>query len=385
MPHLITSTRQRSAAETLAAIQPVFPKYDIHGYADHTPEGLSIIRATEIFRENPRSGYMNLGKGFGLEASLASGYMEAIELSTIEHDPEVPLEMIRSVAKDDFIYCGGDRKVRLVESIDASQVNFSLIPGIDLLSGVECYGFDFDHYLSRDAFLSKACSTNGLASGNTIEEARLHAIYEIIERHVGMIAFKTPKKAKVIELKEIPSPLDEAIDEIRSLGMQCELFQLGRLFDVNVIQCSLAFFSDGGRPGISFGFGAHHSPTIAISRALSEAVQVYSVTKAIRDRSIPRDRLKGGLLVSARQLSSTYTSRQMRTLNARLLACSGTSLSLDFETGDALPSASESVDRLIEIMRDSDISALFSWTLSPDDCPFTVVKCVIPEFGTFVR
>ena len=389
MPNLITSTRQRLPSETLAAIQPLFPKYDIHGYAEHTPNGISLTRSIEIFRGNPRSGYMNLGKGFGLEAALASGYMEAIEMSTIEHSPEVQLFMISDISKDALFYSEADRKVRLLESVDTSHVYYPVISGLDLLTGRKSYGFCDDHYLPQEEFPGKVyVSTNGLASGNTIAEAQLHAIYEIIERHVGLLAFQSAENVKVLELQEIPSPLQEAICEVQSLGLQCEFFQLGQLFDVYVIQCTLAFTDSFNheQPKINFGWGAHHSLAIAVSRALSEAVQIYATRKAVRNGSIPQDRLKGGILVSAKELSQLRadSSRHEHDLHSRLLSCSAKPLSLNFENDEALSSTSESMDRIIRLMRHSDISYLFSWTLSPDNHPFAVVKCVIPEFKTFV-
>jgi YcaO-like protein with predicted kinase domain len=392
MPNLITSTRQRTPAETLAAIQPLFPKYDIHGYAEHTPNGISLTRSIEIFRGNPRSGYINLGKGFGLEAALASGYMEAIEMSTIEHSPEVQLFMISDIStneKDALFYSEADRKVRLLNSVDTSHVCYPVISGLDLLTGRKSYGFCDDHYLPQEESSGKVyVSTNGLASGNTIAEAQLHAIYEIIERHVGLLAFQSAENVKVLELQEIPSPLQEAICEVQSLGMQCKFFQLGQLFDVYVVQCTLVLTDSSNHEQlkINFGWGAHHNLAIAVSRALSEAVQIYATRKAVQNGSIPQDRLKGGILVSAKELSQlgSDSSRHEHELHSRFLSCSAKPLSLDFENDKALDSTSESLERVIKLMRHSDISYLFSWTLSPDHHPFAVVKCVIPEFKTFI-
>jgi YcaO-like protein with predicted kinase domain len=392
MPNLITSTRQCPPSETLSAIQPLFPKYDIHGYADHTPNGITFTRSIEIFRDNPRSGYMNLGKGFGLEAALVSGYMEAIEMSTIEHSPEVQLLMISDIIANDknaLFYSEADRKVCFLESIDPSHVYYPVISGIDLLTSRKSYGFCDDHFLSQEKYPGKVyVSTNGLASGNTVAEAQLHAIYEIIERHIGLLAFQSAENVKVLELQEIPSPLQEAIYEVYSLGMQCDFFQLGQIFDVYVVQCTIVFTdsSNHEQPKINFGWGAHHNITIAVSRALSETVQIYATRKAVRNGSIPQDHLKGGFLVSAKELSllGSDSSRYENDLYSKLLSCSTKPLSLDFENDETLASTSESLDRVIRMMKQSDISHLFSWTLSPDHHPFAVVKCVIPEFKTFI-
>ena len=102
--NLVTSTRLMSANDTVAAIQSFFPEYDIQGFAEHTPAGISIVRSVEVLRGNPRSGYLNLGKGFGIEAALASGYMEAIELSTIEHAPQLPCFSPVDIDPESLIY-----------------------------------------------------------------------------------------------------------------------------------------------------------------------------------------------------------------------------------------------------------------------------------------
>ena len=332
---------------------------------------------------------MNLGKGFGLEASLASGYMEAIEVSTIERRPEIKLFRISDLDKGALLYSAGDRKVRLLESVNTVHLNPPVISGMDLLTGGQCYGFCDDHYLSHEESQGKVyVSTNGLASGNTIAEAKLHSIYEIIERHVGLLAFQSAENVRVLNIEGTPSPLQEAIQEVQSLGMQCEFFVLGQLFDVNVVQCTLVFTdsSTDEQPNISFGWGAHHSLATAASRALCEAIQVYATRKAFRSGSIPQNRIKCGLLVSMKEHSQlgADSSLQEHALHSRLRSGSAEPLSLVFENDEVLASASESLDRVIRLMRKSKISYLFSWTLSPDDRPFSVVKCVIPEFKTFI-
>jgi len=108
--NLVTSTRLIAASDTLSAIQPLLPEYDIHGFADHTPAGITLIRSIEVLRGNPRSGYFNLGKGFGIESALASGYMEAIEVSTIEQAPQVPVLATADISPGCVIYSVAQKK-----------------------------------------------------------------------------------------------------------------------------------------------------------------------------------------------------------------------------------------------------------------------------------
>ena len=184
--------------------------------------------------------------------------------------------------------------------------------------------------------------------------------------------------------------MQDALQELASLGMRCDFFLLGKLFDVNVVHCSLSFTdtSVDEQPNISFGWGAHDCPAIAVSRALCEAVQVYAVRKAFRAGSIPESRVRPGLIVSREQHLGLGSDSAVweHALHLRMASNPVEAVALDFGSVDTTSSASsyESWERIVALMRRSNVSHLLSWTLSPADRPFSVVKCVIPEFEAFV-
>jgi ribosomal protein S12 methylthiotransferase accessory factor YcaO len=392
MPNLLTSKRVRNATESLDIINPYLQLHDIHGYADHTPKGISYIRSIEVLRGNPRSGYMNLGKGFGFEAALASGFMEALEMSTIENHPMTNVCNASDIYASNHkahVYLERKREVIPLESMLSLCSQHPIIQGSDLITGSEIYGLCYDHYLPRELSASNhRLSTNGLASGNTVDEAQLHAIYEVIERHIGHVALQSVANVKTLCLIDTPSPLLEAICEVEALGMQCKFFLLGCMLDVSVVQCTLVFKDSFNymQPKINFGWGSHTSLAIAVSRSLCEAVQIFSIRKAIQSDLIPQSRLNGGLLVSAsalRQLKSD-SSRQEHSFYFRLCSCPTISVALEFDDDDESSySLTDSLARIICLMHRSNISSLFSWKLSSDEYPFAVVKCVIPEFQSF--
>ena len=67
------------------------------------------------------------------------------------------------------------------------------MPLVHLLTAAPVYGFADENFLpAHDCRDAPRLSTNGLASGNFLVEARLHAVYELIERHVtaqSLLAF----------------------------------------------------------------------------------------------------------------------------------------------------------------------------------------------------
>ncbi len=386
--NLITSTRQASPGDTLAAIRPLLSTYDILGFADHTPIGLSLIRSIEVFRGYPRSGYLNLGKGFGLDAALTSGYMEAIEMSIIERAPEVPLIAARESDGDATLYTAANHDVRRARTIGARDAERLLVRGLDLLDGCDIYGYYDELYLTEDDRVRSAhVSTNGLASGNSLAEARLHAVYELIERHVSFVPARRIGEIARLRLETAPIVIAEAIGEISSAGMRCDFFELGRLFDIYVIQCALAGepLLPFQRPGVNFGWGAHHNLAIAVSRALSEAVQAYATRLACRSGAIPQSRMEGGLLISADELAGLRLapSSDEDRLYSRL--CSSPTKSVPLEFGqDSFVPPDEALARVVNVMRAHHTSHVFSWTLSQDKRPFSVAKCTIPEFRSFI-
>ncbi|HEX2763728.1 MAG TPA: YcaO-like family protein [Allosphingosinicella sp.] len=388
MQNLVTSARQIPAAETISAIRPYFEKFDIEGFIEHTPDGIDLIRSVEILRGNPRSGYLNLGKGFGIEAALASGYMEAIEMATIEQPPKIEIIPLGDVNKDVPVYSAVTKACSPAGSVASGNALRPVMRGVDLLTGAEICGFCAEYYLAdHPSDSDEQISTNGLASGNSVAEARLHAVYEIIERHVGSRHFRGAGDVKRLDVRDAPPAFLQAVAQIESLGGHCETFQLGRLFGVSVVQCTwvLERASEDPQPRVNFGWGAHHSLAIAAARAVSEAVQAYATRRACRNGAIPTGRMRGGRLISAASLShlAADSTPAEEALAARLRSCRAEPCDLGFD--DELVSASpvELLDRIVSEMRHSGLSHLFSWTLLPSDYPFAVVRCCVPEFRSF--
>lgn len=117
-------------------------------------------------------------------------------------------------------------------------------------------------------------NTNGLASGNTIEEAILHGIYEIIERDAWSI-FEISKKNKkeinkdTIENEEIKNILTKFENE----NISIKLFDITADIEVPTILASADDKVLKDAALLSLGVGTNLNPEIAVLRALTEVAQ----------------------------------------------------------------------------------------------------------------
>jgi len=114
-------------------------------------------------------------------------------------------------------------------------------------------------------------SSNGLASGNTLEEATLHALLEVLERDA--IAMNAARgTATAVDIEELPPALRRRALAWRALGVHLILRHLPG--DIG-LPCFEATLHESGhvRVALARGWGIHLRRDIALARAVSEAAQ----------------------------------------------------------------------------------------------------------------
>ena len=117
-------------------------------------------------------------------------------------------------------------------------------------------------------------NTNGLASGNNLEEAILHGIFEVIERDAWSIFELTHKNSTQIDLNSINSEIiTQILNKYQENGINIKLMDLTADVNVPTIAASAddTVLKDAGL--LSLGIGTHLNPEIAILRALTEVAQ----------------------------------------------------------------------------------------------------------------
>jgi ribosomal protein S12 methylthiotransferase accessory factor len=115
-------------------------------------------------------------------------------------------------------------------------------------------------------------SSTGLASGNTLDEATLHALFEILERDVlsDLTEFGADNRI-IVDLHHLTEPtLVGLVHRLQTAGVDLELSMVPNRYG---IPTSTAHIWSPQFPETCAGSGAHLDPVIAATRAITEAIQ----------------------------------------------------------------------------------------------------------------
>jgi ribosomal protein S12 methylthiotransferase accessory factor len=278
--------RSISPEETLERIRPCFPKAGVTRMANITGLDRIGIPTCLAIRPNSRTLSNSAGKGFTLEAALASGAMEAIELY---HAEECSLPGFRAPYKEIPEQYG---RIPLEDFPLVRYAPFSehwpflWTTGWDILNQCEVavptavISMGMGPQTLHELFAFQITS-NGLASGNDFLEAVNAALFEVIERD-AVTSHRvrwdaTGEHPPAVRLDTIEHPLVlELIERLKASGMALVLFDCSvdteipvyMAFIVDLLWCNVGVFK---------GYGAHLDPEIAMIRAITEAVQGRAV------------------------------------------------------------------------------------------------------------
>ena len=267
--------RACSPEETLARIQPLLPRMGITRVADVTQLDDLGIPVYQAIRPNSRNLSVSQGKGVTRPLARDSALMESIETWHAE-EPELPITraMIGEMAGR-LPYSLYDLNL-LEQHVLHDGYELEWYPG-HLLGSWEPT-FVPAGYVRLDFTVSNAwlpptfdLSSNGLASGNTLEEALLHSIYEVVERDTLARA----ARGNVTEMIIDPATIDgEASMLLLELLERAKAdFELIGLLGPAGIPCFEARIISPNYPVVSPGYGCHLDRDVALSRAITEAAQ----------------------------------------------------------------------------------------------------------------
>lgn len=270
--------------ETLERVSPLLPVMGITRIANVTGLDTLGIPVVMVTRPNARSISVAQGKGPTLAAAKASGVMEAIETYHAEHIT-LPLKL---GSYEELRYShrcvAVDRLPRLRTSSYTPHAQMLWVEGLDLLSGkpawvpFEMVSLNFASPVSVGQGCFQAGS-NGLASGNHLLEAIVHAIAELVERDAATLWHlldETAQDRMRVDLDSVDDPVCCALlDKLRQAEVCVGVWELTSDIGLPAFQCrivsSMGPPGDTRRPGL--GMGCHPSRGIALSRALTEAAQ----------------------------------------------------------------------------------------------------------------
>lgn len=126
-------------------------------------------------------------------------------------------------------------------------------------------------------------TSSGLASGNTLSEAALHGLYELVERDCT-------ERHRLQAVQDItaldPDSINDAsctalMEQFKASGVSVVIYDISSPIRIPAFAACIASMD---LPAVHAGYGCHANVGIALSRALTEAAQVrLTVIAGVRD------------------------------------------------------------------------------------------------------
>ena len=261
--------------KTLEKIKPLMPEIGVVEVEDITHLDRLGIPVYSAFRPGAKPGAtrVHAGKGTLPVHAEVSAMMEAIERHNAEYRGE-------NMIYDSFEGMG------LTSAVDPSDLilprrlesgeRLHWTPSWDIMNDEEIYipsNAVFHPYdpvgMAQQLFRS---DTNGLASGNVMEEAILHAVFEVIERDALSDAENVRSLGKKI-IVDKEGPAKEILDIFESNGIDIHLWLIDGKTGVPTVAAGGDDTLTKDPSLLVMGSGTHLNPEIAALRALTEVAQ----------------------------------------------------------------------------------------------------------------
>jgi ribosomal protein S12 methylthiotransferase accessory factor len=274
--YFLGTHRIRSPEATWRWIEPWLPRAGITRVADIT--GLDSIGLPVFQAVRPASRNLSVSQGKAMTpmAAKVSAVMESIELWHAECLDQLPQA---KVSLQEMRYSNPiplrDLKwkpdTRLLEAWPLAWVQAQ-----SLLR--ESSGWVPRQMVELDLSLPEGLepqmfyrTSNGLASGNCLEEALIHALCELVERHALFLLFVNPFRKRALAVDSLRGTYCwPVVERLRQAGMKIALWDIS--WEVG-LPCAIADIVAPDLPNVWRGSGCHLDPEVALSRALNEAAQ----------------------------------------------------------------------------------------------------------------
>ncbi|XWN29541.1 MAG: YcaO-like family protein [Devosia sp.] len=373
--HLRDGARRAVSPEvTWERLSPLLAVFGISRVANITGLDRIGIPVFTACRPNGRSLSVFQGKGVSTMAARVSAVMEAYETWCAERiDAPLRLASAEDMAFAHPIADLGTLPLADPEGFDPSTP-FLWIEGEDLAGGGTAFvPFELihTHYALPEPQHSGAfnATTNGLASGNTLAEATLHALMEVIERDAVTLWKLSAHAWSGASAVRLHSVTDPACSHLLSLfaGAGIDVAVFDATSDIG-LPTFLALIDDregtSGAPEI--GQGTHPSPAVALARALTEAAQARATFIAGAREDIVAEDYREDRVTARRRAARSVLD--------------GLTPSRDFSAIASAETASveEDVAHAVDALKQVGLGQVIRVDVSRKGLPFSVVRVVVP-------
>jgi YcaO-like protein with predicted kinase domain len=278
-------------AETLRRIRPLLRAAGITRLADVTGLDWIGIPVYQAIRPNSRTLSASQGKGLTRAQAQVSALMEALEVCHAEEIVQPSVcetvgQMRRSLRYDPSALD------LLQRDVLGDDLPVEWLPATDLSTGAPTWVprqlCDLDLCVrDRVCIPVFRTSSNGLCSGNTIVEALIHGLCEVVERDsLRRYAQARFEPARSVISDTVTSRLGQRLlDQFVRAGMALQIVDMS---GPTGLPCFEVFVDHPDGPLLTEGSGCHPSRSTALIRALTEAAQSRLTYIAGNRDDIPR-------------------------------------------------------------------------------------------------
>lgn len=319
------------------------------------------------------------GKGISKDHAKASAMMEGFERYSAERQDtdETIIATPQEIAeRGNYIELRSLNLPQNLEKQDLSNVKLEWSVAHDLITTEDFYvpsNAVFHPYTNDSALSLFKSNTNGLASGNVLEEAILHGIFEVIERDAWSIFELTHKNYSQINLDTIESDLiNETIEKFESEGIKIKLMDFTADIKIPTIAASAddTVTKDAGL--LTLGMGTHLDSEVAVLRALTEVAQ----SRATQINGAREDTVRADF---AREAGY----RRMKKINKIYFQEEENQINLSDIENKSTPSVTEDIEIVKEELISNDIKQILYTDLTRPELDVSVVRVIIPEMELY--
>jgi len=275
--YLMGTHRTKKPEDTLRWIEPKMKTIGITRVSNITGLDRVGIPIFSAIRPTAAEGAISVYSGKGLTDTLAkiSAIMEGIERYSAEFKGSASvIKGSYSELSNKFNVLNPEELILPKDGVFREDSVLLWVWGFDLLNNEEILvpvSAVFHPYSPKGDFHLFRTNTNGLASGNTIEEAILHGLMEVIERDAWSIAEFCRNGGEIIDVD------GGAVKELFELFEKASIKLILRDIMTDIKIPVIAAISDDVMlkdPALlTMGFGAHPDPEVAAIRAIMEVAQ----------------------------------------------------------------------------------------------------------------
>ncbi|AXV37183.1 MAG: methanogenesis marker 1 protein [Methanobacterium sp. BRmetb2] len=371
--------RSIAPKETIKRVENKLKAAGITRIAEITHLDRLGIPVYSAIRPSAEEGAVSIyaGKGATKSQAKASAMMEAFERYSAEIQKEDLSKKFISGNFNDLENSINPESLILPQiSFDAEKTELLWVKSIDAGNDQEFLvpaNAVYHPFTAPDTFSLFKSNTNGLASGNELEEAIFHGILEVIERDAwSLFEAKRESKPEIDCTDSENTIIRELVSKFQEKGISVKLVDL----TADIKATTIAAVADDTvlkDPALlTLGVGTHLDPEIAAIRALTEVAQ----SRATQIHGTREDTVRAVFMRKAGY-------ERMKRINKHWFGESEKTVSLNGMKNRSSQSFKTDIENSLKILGREGFKKVLFVDLSRKEIEIPVVRVIIPELEVF--